>query len=326
AELEQRKAEHDDTLRQSWQQHQAALEQSGQESVARQRLMAEKLQQQENELAARVKQIEHEIRTARELCSRQLAQDKERFSQSCATYEAELQQARALVIAQKQQLDREKREFADEVIRARQQTEQERNVIRNSLSQMDAQIRVVATSLLPGISERILSQVSETKPSDDSIAVSATTGLPEVLHDDLFCQSDVDHVSSKWEPGQDAALVDSLAGGVIRRVDSASKLGGVSGLARRPQIARRGPVAEASNAAANAEIVVDATASHPEWAGIVVTKVAEPDNDLHAEENGESRRQALEDYRSKLSVLQDQLRQLSSHAADDTAQGRTSDA
>jgi hypothetical protein len=72
--------------------------------------------------------------------------------------------------------------------------------------------------------------------------------------------------------------------------------------------------------------VFDETASQPEWAGIVATKVTASDNNLEAEENGEGRRQALESYRSKLSNLQDQLRQLSSHASDDTAHGRTSDA
>jgi hypothetical protein len=121
-DLERQLAEHDESLRESWRSHQASLQQAEQESTNRQRVLAGNLQQQQNELAARMQQAEHEIRTARELCARQMSQDKERFSQTCAMHEAELERARAELNVQRQQFEREKLEFTDELSRTREQT------------------------------------------------------------------------------------------------------------------------------------------------------------------------------------------------------------
>jgi hypothetical protein len=390
AELEQKRTEHDESLRQSWRNHQASLQQAEQESTSRQRVLAEHLQQQENELSARIQQADHEIRTARELCSRQMAQDKERFSQTCATHEAEVQRARAELNVQRQQLERERLEFVDETARARQQTEQERSVVRNSLSQMDAQLRVAATSLLPGASTEAITagfaehlhpsvDLSDPPVSQDEVATprevaevefgnGSETGenneadndgsdlanraadetsdhsavadcslendaVPPVESEgvdaDLDDLKDDDaggpHVAV-WEPGKEATLVESASSNLIRHVDSAAESGGVSGLEKRPRIASRGIVAQATSEAEAAEIVYDDGDRTSEWAGIVATRTEETVNELTAEEQGDGRRQALESYRAKLSGLQDQLRQLSNHSTDETGNDDPADA
>lgn len=352
-ELEQQRAEHDERIRQSWQEHQASLQHAEQESTSRQRVLAGNLKQRENELSARMKQAEHEISNARELCSRQIAQDRERFSQTCATQEAELERMRTELNAERQQFEREKREFADETQRARRKTEQERAALRETLAQMDSQLRTVAASLAPGIpvniaesglAESLQSLVDaaedvtgettiagETMPrgnsepgrddvtSDEASKVQdhdgkeadAQTGVPEFLP-----------VASKkaaaWEPGKDATLVESASDDLIRRVDAATEKGGVSGLQHRPSIARYGALADAVADVRHAEIIVNDQGRQPEWAGVVATRNEQTNEDtgnLRASD-GDGRRQALESYRSKLSSLQDQLRQLSNTSTD----------
>ena len=306
-DFERQRAEHDESLRESWQSHQASLQRTEQESTNRQRVLAENLQQQQSELAARMQQADHEIRTARELCARQIAQDKERFSQTCAMHEAELERARAELNVQRQQLEREKLEFADELSRTREQTAKERSVIRNSLSHMDAQLRVAATSLLPEIATAVAPQAFA-EPADE---VSETS---EVLEEGtaLTESEDADATqTAAWEPGKEATLVETTSSDLIQRFDAPTETGGVAGLERRPRIATHGVLAQATSDAMAAEIVYEDADRQTEWVGTVATRtedaIAEPVN----EEQQDGRRQALESYRSKLSGLQAQLRQLS---------------
>ena len=329
AKLEQQRSEHDESLRHSWRNHQASLQQAEQESSTRQRVLAENLQQRENELSARMKQAEHEIRTARELCSRQIAQEKERFAQTCATHTVELERVRAELNVQRQQFEREKLEFADEATRTRQKTEQERSAIRNSLSQMDAQLRAVATSLLPGVPiEVAASGLAEhlnslTVATDRSTLdrVKATEGDEEESEVSGTLATVAGNVRF-WEPGREATLVDSVSDNLIRRVDSAVEQGGVSGLERRPRIAMHGVLADATSDAMNAEIVYDDGKRQTEWAGTVATRT---DDETITSEQSDGRRQALESYRSKLSSLQDQLRQLSNASTSDSSNDRPDD-
>jgi hypothetical protein len=363
-DLERQRAEHDESVRESWRSHQASLQLVEQDSTTRQRVLEENLQQQQNELAARMQQAEHEIRTARELCSRQIAQDKERFSQTCATHEAELERGRAELNVQRQQFEREKLDFADELARTRKQTEQERCVIRNSLSQMDAQLRVAATSMLPGIAAAVAShdlvetstlpeEVSELALAEDvtvgvevddsgagrgkadfdttansSIEDKAsqepddeTLTVPKVLDDVSgsadFGDSDEVH-STAWEPGKEATLVETTSSDLIRRFDVPAETGGVSGLARRPRIASHGVLAQATSDAMGAEIVCEDGDRQPEWVVTVANRAEDSMSEASVESHNAGRRQALETYRSKLSSLQDQLRQLSNSEADES--------
>lgn len=356
-DFERQRAEHDESLRESWRSHQASLQQAEQESTSRQRVLAENLQQQKNELAARMQQADHEIRSARELCARQIAQEKERFSQTCATHEAELERARAELNVQRQQLEREKLDFSDEMSRAKKQAERERSVIRNSLSQMDAQLREAATSLLPGISSvegsyelaDVLVPVSQTSEAVESRSVeveqTADLSLPEAgvaqasepvldqtLVDDQEAveqpvveepvaeeRESADAQSVAWEPGKDATLVETPSNDLIRRFDAASETGGVSGVTYRPRIASHGVLAHAVADANLAEVVYDEGDREPEWVGTVETRTDEASVEVATEKQIEGRRQALETYRSKLSSLQDQLRQLSGPSADKSA-------
>jgi hypothetical protein len=233
ADLERQRAEHDESLRESWRSHQASLQRAEQESTKRQRVLAENLQQQQNELAARMQQAEHQIRTARELSARQIAQDKERFSQTCATHEAELERARAELNVQRQQLEREKLDFADELARTREQTEQERLVIRNSLSQMDAQLRVAATSLLPGIAAAVAShdpvetltlpaEVTELPPAEDVTAgdeVGASEASDENVDFNTTANSSIGDKASQ-EPGDETLTVSDVLDDVAESADS----------------------------------------------------------------------------------------------------------
>ena len=354
-EVELQRAEHDESLRESWRSHQASLQQAEQESTTRQRVLAENLQQQKNELAARMQQADHEIRSARELCAKQIAQDKERFSQTCATHEAELERARAELNVQRQQFEREKLDFNDEMSRNRKQNEQERTVIRNSLSQMDAQLRVAATSLLPDAASveasHVLANVSVSdahslgavEPASVELSLEAVSSLEEsvsqaeeaidyetqvddqegleepVVEESIAEEHDnVDVQSVAWEPGKDATLVETPTNDLIRRFDSPSDTGGVSGLANRPRIASHGVLAHAAADANSAEIVYDSDERESEWVGTVETRTDEMPVEVAAETQVEGRRQALETYRSKLSSLQDQLRQLSGSSADDS--------
>ena len=373
-EFEWQRSEHDESLRESWRSHQASLQQAEQESTNRQRVLAGNLQQQQNELAVRMQQAEHEIRTARELSARQIAQDKERFSQTCALHEAELERARAELNLQRQQFEREKLEFADETSRTRQQTEQERSVIRNSLSQMDAQLRLAVTSLLPGIAAAVTSHEfteATTVPSKQaefiaagdvdrevevggtgSVEADSVTDLTTDLSiDDGDTEEPVDDISisdfsgavgdeqelievdttsatqaAAWEPGKEATLVETTSSDLIRRFDVPSKTGGVSGLERRPRIASHGVLAQATSDAMAAEIVYDGSDRQTEWVGTVETR---PEEAMAGATNGEQqsgRRQALESYRSKLSSLQAQLRQLSTPSADESGSDLSGDA
>jgi hypothetical protein len=345
-DLERQRAEHDESLRESWRSHQASLQQAEQESTNRQRVLSENHQQKQNELAARMQQAEHEIRSARELCAKQIAQDKERFSQTYATHEAELERARAELNVQRQRLEREKLDFNDQMSRTRKQTEQERSVIRNSLSQMDAQLRAAATSLLPEISSVAASyepvevavpvpQASEAvaldlelgadfnsrdevvshadEPVDEQPLVDDQEAVDEPVVDDAFVEQravvDVDAVA--WEPGRNATLVEAPSSDLIRRFDMPSETGGVSGLQCRPRIASHGVLARAAADANTAEIVYDSRDREPEWVGTVETQTDAASSQI------EGRRQALETYRSKLSSLQDQLRQLSGPPTDE---------
>lgn len=354
-DFERQRAEHDESLRESWRSHQASLHQAEQESTSRQRVLAENLQQQKNELAARMQQADHEIRSARELCARQIAQDKERFSQTCATHEAELERARAELNVQRQQFEREKLDFNDEMSRTRKQTEQERSVIRSSLSQMDAQLRVAATSLLPGVPSvdvshdlaDVIAPVSQTSEAAETKSVELEQAADLNLPEDGVAQADEpvhdqslfdDHEavnqpvieesiaeeqevfggqSVAWEPGKDATLVETSSSDLIRRFDSPSETGGVSGLKSRPRIASHGVLAHAVADANSAEIVFDEDDREPEWVGTVETRTGEASVEVATETQIDGRRQALETYRSKLSSLQDQLRQLSRPSADE---------
>jgi hypothetical protein len=344
-DLERQRTDHDESLRESWRSHQASLQQAEQESTNRQRVLAENLQQQQNELAASMQQAEHEIRTARELSARQIAQDKERFSQTCATHEAELERGRAELNVQRQQLEGERLDFADELARTRKQTEQERSVIRNSLSQMDAQLRVAATSLLPGIAAVASSpefaeastspeSVTDLAPtenatggekvgpsdiSDDNAAVSSTAYSPidHVAESADFEDSDEVNAAA-WEPGKEATLVETNSSDLIRRFDAPTETGGISGLARRPRIASHGVLAQATSDAMAAEIVFEGFDRQPEWVGTVATRAEDSMSGASAESHNDGRRQALESYRSKLSSLQDQLRQLSNSESDES--------
>jgi len=306
-DFERQRAEHDESLRASRQSHQASLQQTEQESTNRQRVLAENFQQQQNELAARMQQAEHEIRTGRELCARQIAQDKERFSQTCELHEAELERARAELNVQRQQLEREKLEFADELSRTREQTAKERSVIRNSLSHMDAQLRVAATSLLPEIATAVAPQAF-TEPvdeiSDSSEVIEDGMELPESENADAT-------QTAAWEPGKEATLVETTSSDLIRRFDTPTETGGVAGLERRPRIATHGVLAQATSDAMAAEIVYEDADRQTEWVGTVATRTEEVIVGTADEEQQDGRRQALESYRSKLSGLQAQLRQLS---------------
>ena len=354
AEFERKRADHDQRLRESWRSHQASLQQAEQESANRQRVLEENLQQQQNELASRTQQVEHEIRTARELSARQIAQEKERFTQTCATHEAELERARAELNIQRQQLEREKMDFADELARSRQQTEKERNAIRNSLSQMDAQLRVAATSLLPtlatgpaplevarvekaarpeetveepddfesGVVSETPVEVEPVEVSEVADAVVETEELGVESEESLVETDDEDtQPTAVWEPGKEATLAESRSSDLIHRFDAPAEEVGVFGLSNKPRIATHGVLAQATADARAAEIVYDESGSQTEWVGVVETRSDEDSVGEEAAASGEQvegRRQALESYRSKLSSLQNQLRQLSSPSADDT--------
>ena len=332
AELEQQRSAHNESLRQSWRDHQSSMQQAEQESTNRQRILAENLQQRENELSARFKQAEHEIRTARELSSRQISQEKERFVQTCTAREAELEQARAALNVQRQQFEREKLEFADETARTRQKIEQERSAIRSSLSQMDVQLRAVAASLLPGVPVDVAASGlvghlnSLVNAADQSTADRMKnveqTSKPKVVNASTTDSRNV----SAWEPGKEATLVESISNDLIRRLDPAAEQGGVSGLEKRPRIASHGVLAEAASDAMKAEVVYDDNQRHPEWAGIVETRTDDDAVGAVAAEQSDGRRQALESYRSKLSSLRDQLRQLSSSSRDSSSGDEPADA
>lgn len=352
--LEQQRTENDESLRESRRSHQASLQQAEQESTTRQRGL---LQQHKNELAARMQQADHEIRSARELCAKQIAQDKERFSQTCATHEAELERARADLNVHRQLFEREKLDFNDEMSRHRKQAEQDRSVIRNSLSQMDAQLRVAATSLFPGTTSVdashdlsnvpvSLSQTTESVECESvelemdagSSSVDGVAHIDEPVVDQM--QSDdqeggeesiaeeqgvVDAQLGVWEPGKDATLVETPSSDLIRRFDSPSETGGVSGLENRPRIASYGVLAHAASDTNSAEMVYASDERESEWVGTVENQADEMPVEVAAETLIEGRRQALETYRSKLSSLQDQLRQLSGSSTDQCADGSSSD-
>lgn len=370
-DLERQRAEHDETLRESWRSHQASLQQAEQESTNRQRVLAENLQQQQNELAARMQQAEHEIRTARELSARQIAQNKEQFSQTCATHEAELERGRAELNARRQQFERENLDFADELARARKQTEQERSVLRNSLSQMDAQLRAAATSLLPGSAAVVPSHdFAETSTSpaatidftpagnvtaggdlgdsdtSDEYAASNTplnssienevshgatdeSSIVSEVFDDVAESADPEDSDegkvAVWEPGREATLVETTSSDLIRRFDAPAETGSVSGLERRPRIASHGVLAQATSDALAAEIVYEDFDRQPEWVGTVVNRAEDSVSGVAAESDSDGRRQALESYRSKLSSLQDQLRQLSNPKANESGSESAND-
>jgi hypothetical protein len=320
-DLERQLAEHDESLRESWRSHQASLQQAEQESTNRQRVLAGNLQQQQNELAARMQQAEHEIRTARELCARQMSQDKERFSQTCAMHEAELERARAELNVQRQQFEREKLEFTDELSRTREQTEKERSVIRNSLSQMDAQLRVAATSLLPEITTAVASEAFA-EPADDVPDIS------DVVEDSVELTEAENAAATQaaaWEPGKEATLVETTSSDLIQRFDTATETGGVAGLERRPRIASHGVLAQATSDAMAAEIVYEDTNRQTEWVGTVATRTEDPMVGTANEEQQDGRREALESYRSKLGSLQAQLRQLST-SSDESGSDLSDDA
>ena len=355
--LEQQRTENEESLRESWRNHQVSLQQAEQESTTRQRVLAEDLQQHKDELAARMQQADHEIRSARELCAKQIAQDKERFSQTCATHEAELERARADLNVQRQLFEREKLDFNDEMSRNRKQTEQERSVLRNSLSQMDAQLRVAATSLLPGMTyvdalhdqsnaPVSLSQIAvsvecesvELELDADSSSVDGVAHTDEPVEDQLQVEAQesgeesiaeeqgvVDAQLVAWEPGKDATLVETPSSDLIRRFDSPSETGGVSGLGFRPRIASYGVFAHAATDVDSAEIVYASDERESEWVGTVDNQADEMPVEVTGEPQIEGRRQALETYRSKLSSLQDQLRQLSGPPTDQFADGSSPD-
>ncbi len=354
-ELERQRTEHDESLRESWRSHQASLQQAEQESTNRQRVLAETLQQHKDELAARMQHADHEIRSARELCAKQIAQDKERFSQTCATHEAELDRARADLNVHRQLFEREKLDFNDEMSRNRKQTEQDRSVIRNSLSQMDAQLRVAATSLLPGttsveVSHELsnvpvsLSQTTESvecgsvelemdavsssvdgvaytdEPVEDQWQTNDQEGSEESKFEE---QGVVDAQLVAWEPGKNATLVESPSGDLIRRFDAPSETGGVSGLEYRPRIGSYGVLAQAASDANSVEVVHALDERESEWVEPVDHRADELPVEVAAESQIEGRRQALETYRSKLSSLQDQLRQLSGPSTDQSSPDET---
>lgn len=352
--LEQQRTENDESLRESRRSHQASLQQAEQESTTRQRGL---LQQHKNELAARMQQADHEIRSARELCAKQIAQDKERFSQTCATHEAELERARADLNVHRQLFEREKLDFNDEMSRHRKQAEQDRSVIRNSLSQMDAQLRVAATSLFPGTTSVdashdlsnvpvSLSQTTESVECESvelemdagSSSVDGVAHIDEPVVDQMRSddqeggeesiaeeQGVVDAQLGVWEPGKDATLVETPSSDLIRRFDSPSETGGVSGLENRPRIASYGVLAHAASDTNSAEMVYASDERESEWVGTVENQADEMPVEVAAETLIEGRRQALETYRSKLSSLQDQLRQLSGSSTDQCADGSSSD-
>ena len=348
-DLEHQRADHDESLRESWRSHQASLQRAEQESTNRQRVLAENLQQQQNELAARMQQAEHEIRTARELSARQIAQDKERFTQTCATHEAELQRARAELNVQRQQIEREKLEFADELSRTRAQTEKERNAIRNSLSQMDAQLRAATTSLLSG-TDAVVGAYEMRDTRSDQLS-SLTDSASEIqIDDEIVDDSDGDtfdiheaveqtFVESEnleetsvvaWEPGKEATLVETISSDLIRRFDGPSETGGVTGLAHRPRIASHGVLAQAASDALAAAIVYDESHEpsdrQTEWVGTVATQSEAATTAASNNEQQDGRRQALESYRTKLSSLQAQLRQLSTPSANGSGSDLPGDA
>lgn len=321
SDLERQRVEHDESLRESWRNHQASLQQAEQESTNRQRVLTENLQQQQNELAARMQQAEHEIRTARELCARQIAQDKERFTQTCAMHEAELERARAELNVQRQHLEREKLEFAEELSRTKEQTEKERTVIRNSLSQMDAQLRVAATSLLPELAPVVAPQTF-TEPADEI----PSTPKADSDGNDLIESDDAETpLAAAWEPGKEATLVETTSNDLIRRFDAPVETGGVAGLERRPRIASHGVLAQAASDAMAADIVYEDSNRQTEWVGTVETRTEVAMVETADEDQQGGRRQALESYRSKLSGLQAQLRQLTT-STDDSGSDLSGDA
>ena len=355
--LEQQRSENVESLRESWRNHQVSLQEAEQESTTRQRVLLENLQQDKVELAARMQQADHEIRSARELCAKQIALDKERFLQTCATHEAELERARADLNVQRQLFEREKLDFNDEMSRNRDQIEQDRGVIRNSLSQMDAQLRVAATSLLAGTTSveaphdlanvpvslsqttapvecesvememkgvsSLVDGVAHTgEPVEDQIQVDDQEGCEASIAEE---QRVVDAHLVAWEPGKDATLVETSSSNPIRRFDSTSEIGGVSGLKYRPRIASYGVLARAASDANSAEVVCASDERESEWVGTVENRADEMPVEVAAETQIAGRRQALETYRSKLSSLQDQLRQLSGPATDQSVDGSSPD-
>ena len=101
-------------------------------------------------------------------------------------------------------------------------------------------------------------------------------------------------------------------------------------MARPPRIASRGVLAQAVSDAMAAEIVYedsDEQSDRPvEWAGIVATRAEDATIAANSSEQQDGRRQALESYRSKLSMLQAQLRQLSTPAVNESGSELSEDA
>ena len=184
---------------------------------------------------------------------------------------------------------------------------------------MDAQLRVAATSLLPEIATAVAPQAFA-EPVDE------ISDFSDVIEDgtELTESEDADATqAAAWEPGKHATLVETTSSDLIRRFDAPTETGGVSGLERRPRIATHGVLAQATSDAMAAEIVYEDADRQTEWVGTVATKTEDAITETVNEEQQDGRRQALESYRSKLSGLQAQLRQLSTSS--DASGGDLSD-
>ncbi|MBI1312416.1 hypothetical protein GC176_14085 [bacterium] len=153
AELIRQHEEHSEKIAAEREEHERAVARAEREFADRRQILEQRIAQQEIELQARRERLEHEIKSMHELHERRLVEDRREFEDQCDRRREDLASELDEVRSLRDELDNERRDFEHEVARVRSQLEHERTLLRNGLNQMDAQLRMLSTSLGTSVPE-----------------------------------------------------------------------------------------------------------------------------------------------------------------------------
>jgi hypothetical protein len=147
AEIEKERAESERLLHQERQTHFEELQTRQTEAARHQSIVDEKIRQQEHEWAERQRQVEHDLESRRLLHQREIENQSAQWAEIAKNRRAELDAEERAIREQQVQLESQRARHQSEIEEANRKLANDRHMLQDGLTQMDAQLKWVATHL-----------------------------------------------------------------------------------------------------------------------------------------------------------------------------------
>jgi hypothetical protein len=177
AAIEKERADSERVLHEERQTHFEELQARQAEIQRRQSIVDEKIRQHENGWAERQRQIEHDFESRRQLHQRDLEQQSADWKRVEKQKRVELENEERAIRQQRAELDGERARHQTEIEEANRKLVNDRHLLQDGLTQMDAQLKWVATHLDSQDIIPFQPRKAETDDEDD-LNLSAADTLP----------------------------------------------------------------------------------------------------------------------------------------------------